>query len=524
MGRAPDSNLAAYAPKRAPLGKRLRVPAGAQIVQFPVESGGTRPAIVAAAQVLSRRKLDRTVKRAPAEAWQSEVWALRDETGELRFIGDRQARACAQARVFVGKKPDPSGEPEPVTDGIGAQLAQALFAATGMIEQTIRRAAQHLIYNGETLLVVREDDDGQLELSAHSVSELTGSPGRWKLSNGIDKPRDVGDDEIVIRCWTPHPEWSARADAPVRAVLPIARELRGLSQYVSAQVDSRLAGAGILLVPQEIESMQSQADDDGEDPLPFADELTEYLMTPVADRDSAAAIVPFMATVPAELLDKIKHISFATPLDEHAPALREECIRRIGLGMDSDPSVLLGQASSNHWSAWAVDENEIKFGVQPIVATICHALTVGLLRPLLVEQSIPDPDLYSVWFDTTPLLVRPDRSKDAQALFDKGVISAAILRRENGFDDSDAPDAEEIKDKVVRDLIGTRSDLIDKLLPQLGIIIPGITDNAERVDDTLAEEDATVATDTAPAGESTPAVAPEPPNAPPVMGETEATQ
>ena len=37
-------------------------------------------------------------------------------------------------------------------------------------------------------------------------------------------------------------------DSPVRAALPILRELVGLTQHVSAQIDSRLAGAGMLVM------------------------------------------------------------------------------------------------------------------------------------------------------------------------------------------------------------------------------------------------------------------------------------
>ena len=519
MGRAPDSNANTYATRRKPLARRLRVPAGAQVIQLDREQGDPRPAITASAQVLSRRKMDRTVKRAPTESWQNESWALRDETGELRFIGDRQANACSQARLFVGKKETPASDVVPVDDGsIPAQLSSALFANKGMVEQTLRRAAQHLIYSGESNLLIREDETGQLTWDAHSITEITGSPGRWKLNDGVDKPRDIGDDEILIRAWRAHPEYSARADAPVRAVLSTARELRAMSQYVSAQMDSRLAGAGLLLLPDSIESMHSQGGDDDDD-MTFADELTDYIVETVKDRDLASSVVPFMATLPAELIDKVKHLTFSTPLDDKLHELRDESIRRIGLGMDSDPSVLLGAGGTNHWAAWQIDESEIKYGVQPIVAIICHALTVGLLRPLLVEQGVPDSDLYSVWYDTTLFLVRSDRSKDAQILHDRGVISDAVLRRENGFDESDAPDPDERMRTVVRDLIATRSDLIDKWLPALGITVPGVTDNPVRVDDTLSD----AVLEQQDQAQSAPAAAPEADNGPPIAGETEAS-
>ena len=114
--------------------------------------------------------------------------------------------------------------------------------------------------------------------------------------------------------------------------------------------------------------------------------------------------------------------------------------------------VLLGQAVSNHWSAWAVDESEVRFGVVPVVSTICHALTVGLVQPLLKSAGVTDADLYQVWYDETVLQVRPDRSKDAQALYDKHAISREVLRRENGFADADAPDDAEHTATILLDL------------------------------------------------------------------------
>ena len=496
----PDSNAArihaAETSGRRPLGRRIRVPAGAIVQTFPLASGtptSGRTAITAAAQRLNPntngRKVDRSVKRPANEEWQGEAWALRDEVGELRFIGDRQARACSQVRIFIGKKEDPLAEPKPLEDQAGpaVDLNQQLFGIQAEVEQVLKRAAQHIIFNGESILLASEDDTGKLGWKAHSISEVTGSAGRWKLNEGLTA-RDIDDDtEVLVRAWNPHPEVGVRADAPVRAILPVARELIALTKYVSAQVDSRLAGSGLLLLPQGIESAFSkpapELDDDGnpideDDDQTFADELADYMIVPVQDRAAGGSVVPFMATVPPELVDKIKHISFATPLDEHAPPLREEAIRRVGLGMDSDPSVLLGQTSGNHWSSWLVDDNETKFGVVPTVSTICHALTVGLVQPLLTAADVADAHLYQVWYDETTLQVRPDRSKDAQALFDKGVVSRDVLRRENGFSEDDKPDELEVKDKLLRELLTSRPDWADKILTEMGIIIAGVNDPA----------------------------------------------
>lgn len=514
-----DSNalaLAAASRRRGGLGG-LRVPTGASIRT--VRALDTPEPLVAAAQVLAHQQIDRLAKKPTTDRWQTEAWELYDEIGELRFIGDRQARGVSQVELFIGKAEGASATPVRSDDPLAVELQTVLFGSKAATEQFLYRAAQQLIFNGDSVFHCKQDG-GRIATYARSVSEIQGRPGDWSFSDGINPPEKVGADEVVIRCWRPHPQWYGRATAPVRAVLPVARELRGLTQFVSAQIDSRLAGAGILLVPQEIESMWTAQQElaDGEEPMTFAEELTEYFLTPIKDRDSAAAVVPFMATLPADMIDKVKHLSFSTPLDEHLADMRDEAIRRVGLGMDSDPSVLLGQDAGSHWSAWAVDANEIRFGVEPHAALICHALTVGLLRPLLEQRGADDVEDWQVWYDATLLIVRDDRSKDAQALFDKKALGAAALRRENGFDDTDAPDDDETTRDVLLGLVSSRPDWADKILPILGIDIPGITDVA---DGEVAADAPDPPTPPAPPGEGT---APEAPDGPPVMGETEATQ
>jgi hypothetical protein len=44
-----------------------------------------------------------------------------------------------------------------------------------------------------------------------------------------------------------------------------------------------------------------------------------------------------------------------------------------------------------------------------------------------------------VWYDVSHMIVRPNRGTDAQAIYDKGELSGEALRRENGFDENDAP-------------------------------------------------------------------------------------
>ncbi|QOC56014.1 portal protein [Gordonia phage Clown] len=476
MKRIPDSTALAIADnanRRPTLFRNIRA-GGPITAHIPVDRdrngrpGARGDAITASAQVLTAKKIDRKVKRTPPQRWQAEAWQLRKETPELRFMGDRQARAVSQVRLYIGRRDQLDEEPTPVTDGPAAELAMMLFGNGPMVEQSMKRYAQHLIFNGESLILLTTRDGNHIEWAPHAPAEITGDSPNFKLNDGITTTTIDPNTQILVRSWTPDPERSALPDAPVVAILPVARELIGLTKYVSAQVDSRLAGAGLLLLPQGIESMMGgQADDDD---YSFADELTDYMVVPIRDRDSAASVVPFMAMVPPELVDKVKHITFDSPLDPHMHERRQEAIRRIALGMDSDPSVLLGMASANHWSAWSVDENEVKLGVAPIASTACHALT-QVVQPILEQMGVQDADQHMVWFDTGALDLRPDRSKDAQAIYDKSELSAEALRRENGFTEDDAPNKDEAERALLIDLLKGAPSLAPLLLPKLGIEI-----------------------------------------------------
>jgi hypothetical protein len=257
-----------------------------------------------------------------------------------------------------------------------------------------------------------------------------------------------------------------------------------------------LAGAGLLVVPNDIEVLAGQGvamevlrDEDGI-PLPddqqpdaegefhpFVEALVENMTVPIANRDSAAALVPLVVKCHPDAIEKIRHLKFESTLDPMAKDLREEAIRRIALGMDSPPEVLLGMGSANHWSAWQVSEEEITLVVAPLAATVCHALTVGFLHPALESIGVEDIAKYQIWFDTTRLQLRPDRSTDASALFDKGELSREALIRENGFDEDDVPSDQEREDRFLRQLILARPDLFEKLAGRIGITL----DDAESV-------------------------------------------
>ncbi|MGV9742868.1 hypothetical protein [Nocardia farcinica] len=432
-------------------------------------------AVTAAAQIVFGPSVPRTAAKSTKQGWQDEAWQLRDEIGEFRFSGDRIAKTVSLMRPFVGKVESLGDEPVEVIEGLPAELGERMFADQSATQQRMFRAAQHIAFNGETLPVIREDIDTDLfSWEPCSVQELTPAGSSWQYSNGLDTRRLDPVTERVTRAWIPHPSQSAYADCGARAILPVARELRGLTEHVSAQIDSRLAGAGLLLVAQEIESLRGQGSpsgaDDEDDIDPFVRDLMEMMLTPIKDRASAAALVPLVAKVPAQYVDKIKHIRFSEPLDPKAQELRAEAIRRIALGMDSPPEVLLGLGSgSNHWSAWAIGEDDVKLAAAPVAVIIFHALTVGWLHPMLRESGVADWHKYVIWYDASALRLRPDRSPDARELFDRGALSEEAMLRENGFGAADLPTEDEKHKILITKLLIGAPSLAPLLLPLLGI-------------------------------------------------------
>jgi hypothetical protein len=228
------------------------------------------------------------------------------------------------------------------------------------------------------------------------------------------------------------------------AVLDLCEELRLLPRAVRSRARSRLASAGLLVLPDEFSegaTEEGMDEDPGVDPL--MTDLIETAGTAIADEDSAAAAVPLIFRGPAEYLDKIQHITFVDPVATNPETERElHVIQRIGQGLDMPPEVIKGMADANHWSAWQISDSMWEGHLQPLVEQMCGDLTSAYLAPLTAGGD------YRVWYDAAELVTKPDRSEDAQQAHDRLVISDATLRESMGWDDDDAPKPDELNRRI----------------------------------------------------------------------------
>lgn len=439
---------------------------------------GRESSLTAAAARVGGARISRTV--AAPSAWQGDAWDMYDLVGEQRFLASTLAGRLSQARLYVAVDGQSLADDSTAVEDAGIEaVLDSIGDGTAGRSQLLHRLAVNLFVAGEAWLVgippellpeerggarpagpasadVRAPGYGEglgdapldsLQWRALSVSEVSSEAGDLLLSLGDadeERVRCQPEDVYLIRVWRPHPRRWREADSPTRACLPILRELVGLTMHISAQIDSRLAGAGLLVVPQSASDAvrRSAGTDEADEADPFVEALMEAMTEPIADRDAASAVVPLVVTVPDEVADSFNHITFSTSLDDAAKDMRDEAIRRLALAQDAPPELLLGTGGMNHWGAWLVREDVVTTHIEPPLALICEALTSQFLWPVLESMGYSEAGArrFSVAYDVSHLVARPNRSDEALALHAAGALSDATLREAAGFDESDAPE------------------------------------------------------------------------------------
>lgn len=398
-----------------------------QVLSAPPKRKAT--AVVASAQNFTIDPEKRTESRWKNQGWQRVIWNYFDVVPEFHYACTWVGNMLSQARLYPM-----DDEGNEITEGPAFDAMQEFFDGPDGQREFLRNSGIHLTATGDQMTIGATEADVTDWLVAATSETRKDATDSWKVNDEI-----FDGNPLVIRMWRPHPRNRQYSDCPARACMPILAELDGLTKRVAAQIDSRLASAGILAIPNEItfSSTQTQGTDgktssntSGEE---FVKNFIHTMATGIQDPESAAALVPIVLQMPGEFVDKIKLVSLASNLDKEAKELRDESIRRLALGMDMPPEVLEGTADMNHWSSWQVEEAAIKTHSEPLLAIIAAAVLEGFLRPALHDTSV-DPATVHVGVDDTNLRLRPNRSKEAVELYDRGLLKADVVLKENGFD------------------------------------------------------------------------------------------
>lgn len=447
----------------------------------------------AAARKFSVGKSSSGKPKESGEAWQQQGWNYYDTVPEFHYAVNWVGNLLSRARLVV-KKDGKAVSPE--DDEVAREALHGLFGGREGQQEMFRQLGIHFTVAGEAYVLglseglrsasVTPDDDVDMEDEWYVVAstQLQLSAGKLRIWS-TDVPEET--DRLLVRLWRPHPQMYLKSDAPTRAALPILEEIVKLSMHIAAQLDSRLSSAGILFLPTEVDFSGQEVtytDENGDEQTRavdgvsgFAELLTEVASTAIRNRNDASALVPIVVQVPSDALEKVQHLTFWSGLDENAEKLRTEAIRRLSLGLDMPPEVLTGTGDMNHWGAWQVDESAIKSHSEPLLQTICSSLSRGYLRGL-AKATLPadqqeDVDRYAFAVDTSEMRMRPNRSKEAIELYDRGITSKETVLRENGFDVEDdiMPD-DEFKEWMRKKVASgsTTPEIVAAALEEMGIL------------------------------------------------------
>ena len=404
------------------------------------------------------------------DMWQEEAWGYHDTLGEFRYATRWEAKRLSRVRLYAAKLEPGADEPVRATAGTAVDLMTNFAGGPAGQAQIMGGLATQLTVPGEGYLIV-ENVNGIEKWSVRSIDEVRAGRGRYEVidensaTSGYNWRPLARDSMPPIRVWTPNDRYHHLADSPARAARTTMRELELVNRHIIAQYLSRLASAGVWLVPDEITFPVREEFADAADP--FMAEWIEIAAEAIRTPGTAAATVPIPIKVPAEYVDKIRHLDFTLKIDEKIIDKRESAIKRLASQLNVPPEVLLGVSDLNHWNAWISDETSLKVDVAPDAETICQAITTGYLQPRLRASGVEDWASWVVWYDMSELTLRPDRSDNAIQLYDRMEIGGAALRRETGFDEADKPNREELKEQALKVIIKTLPSGAPTALPLL---------------------------------------------------------
>lgn len=368
--------------------------------------------------------------KAGAREWQREAWRLYDITGPLRFVANWVGNSVSRCVLYVAEV-DESGEPgDRATKKDVAALAAGPLGQGPAKDEALRLLGINLFTPGEAWVVaeagVETGADGKAAdrwfvVSSRQIrrSGDTIVIRRSRLHGGGEMTFRPGTD-LLLQVWTPHPDNTDEPDSPARSAIPVLRAIEVIWKRIFAELDSRLTGAGVLVISQNMDF--PRGDDTPAGAEGFAQLLIRTMATSMQDRSSAAAVAPIVMTAPPDEIDKLKHLTFWSELSDQLLPMLEAAVRYLAQSLDVPAEVLTGMGEASHWSAWQIEEGTVKTQIVPILNRIADALTTGYLKPAL-EDLGEDPEKYCYAFDTGPLTARPDRSDDALSYQQAGIIS-----------------------------------------------------------------------------------------------------
>lgn len=479
-------------------------PSTVRVVRRP-KGSAPRRALTAASQPVDPARSARTaVGQVGRSDWQNEAWSYLDEdhgVGELAYVVGWIAASCSRVRLIASEVDENTGLPtgglaEDANGNLNAEQQRVAaivksFAGGPLGQaQMQKRAAECLYVPGEHWVAILDRGekfpDGTPMASWFIVTrdewkKTTGDNIEIELPDGAKHQYVQGVDRF-FRVWNPRPRRAKEATSSTRVVMESCREIVRTTKKIKVADKSRLIGNGVVFLPAEMSLPASQspvADNQPGAPMPVttgvaaADQLANLIfqqaVAAVEDEDSQAAVVPLLATVPGEHLQKIFHLKIGDEVTKVEIEKRNDAIARLAMGLNISPERLLGLSKGNHWSAWAIGDEDVQTHIKPIIETIVAAINREVLRVVLEREGI-DPAKYMLWYDASGLTADPDLTDEANKARELGALRNEVYLRALGLPEDGGHDLTTLdgaqawaREAIMQDptLITTLSPLLD---------------------------------------------------------------
>lgn len=408
------------------------------------------------------------------QPWQRKAFDVYDTEGHLFYATNYIGGCLARIKLVAAKRPkndgDPS-DPEFITSGPIAEAVKNIKSDKSGQSGILRQLGRNIFLAGEAWIVAETTTDptGKVEQSwdAVSIDELAVegiSTQFMRRSLPGAQPVPLPPGSLTIRVWKEHPRYSEWADAGTRSCMDLLEKIIVLNRAEKAIARSRLAGSGILALPQELvpPAWQNQAKTDNPmESNPLWAALAESMMAPLSDESHPSAVVPLLLIGPADVIGKMKYEDLSRSFDSRAAqASIQNAIQQIANTLELPKEILLGTGEVTHWTAWAIKEDVFQAHIQPLIELICEALTRTYLKQALMKMSpaqlksvmdslsVDDPEDVMIWYDASQLVIRPDKGDSALALHDRFVIDDKTLRNESGYGEENKPSDEEYAKRI----------------------------------------------------------------------------
>lgn len=358
---------------------------------------------------------------------------------------------------------------------LAGRIAHMLQSPYGGQRGFVERFFEMMKIPGDCYLIRTRDAEGNPNgydwLSAseidqsdtNSTLDIVIRPGGQKLrrilipkASGVEAQfAEIRPEDFLGRVWRPGGQYIEVADSPMQALDLECELLYLLTASLMGKLKNRLAINGMMILAKEIVDVHTSAPKADPDQFHTNNVLNQFVngmnyavANPMEPGSALPVVLQANQSTTLKPAEMVALITTDREIWSSDMELRDEQLKRIITGLDVQPQHVRGLGDANHWSAWAVSDDERRVSIQPDLETMCWAVTRLVLNAEMKTAGRSDAEIAKtvIWYDLTKANVKTNLAEDSRQMRDRGLVSEEGSRRMSGIDEADAPtDADRVR-------------------------------------------------------------------------------